>query len=256
MTRLRASFCTYNLWNTQRWPEREAPLRGFLRTFQPDVLAVQELREPVRDCIDATLRGHRRVIDPGTGWAQESNLWWRDALFEYVEHGAHDFGSHEATRALFWVRLTRRDGGGTLIAATAHLTHTSHEHEATTGQSPRIEQTRAIRDGLARIAGSGEPVWLMGDFNDPFHPSQMLHEAGYTSCFADLGLQPPPTFPAMPTAARGGLQHQFNVCFDWITAKGPARALAAHSPRFFQDDLSPSDHWPVLAVYDLDAAGD
>lgn len=252
MTRLRASLCTYNLWNTQRWPDRARPLRGFLQAFAPDVLAVQELREPLRDCIDSALPEHGRVVDAFDGWACESNIWWRDALFRHTEHGARDFGSHEATRALFWVRLERRDGGGTVIVATAHLTHTSHEHEVATGQSPRIAQTQAILRALEDISGTNEPVWLMGDFNDAFHPSHMLHEAGYTSCFADLGLQPPPTFPAMPTAAQGGLQHQFNVCFDWITANARARPIAAHSPHFFNDDLAPSDHWPILAVYDLD----
>jgi hypothetical protein len=27
---LRVSFCTYNLWNTERWPEREPALRDLL----------------------------------------------------------------------------------------------------------------------------------------------------------------------------------------------------------------------------------
>jgi len=255
MTPLRTSFCTYNLWNNQRWPERAPALRGFLEAFGPDVLAVQELCEPVRDLIDATLAQHARVTDAFAGWHCESNIWWRDTVFRYREHGAIDFGSHEATRALFWVRLERRAGGGPLVVATAHLTHTSHADEAATGASPRITQTRAILDALGRVVGDGEPAWLMGDFNDPFHPSHLLHEAGYTSCFADLGLQPPPTFPAMPTAATGGFEHQFNVCYDWIVANARASPLAAHSPRFFRGDLSPSDHWPIVAVYTLgDAA--
>ena len=255
MTPLRASLCTYNLWNTQRWPEREPALRQFLQRFRPDILGVQELRAETRDCIDAALADHARVEDDFAGWTCESNLWWHAGLFERVGHGAADYGSHEDTRKLFWVRLRRRDGGGTLVAATAHLTHTSHPDEAQTGRSPRIDQTRSILATLEALVGDDEPAFVMGDFNDAYHPSRLLHEAGYTSCFADLCLQPPATFPAIPTAAPGAGVHQYNACFDWITANGRARPVAAHSPHCYRGDMSPADHWPVLAVYELDRTG-
>ncbi|MDZ7747888.1 MAG: hypothetical protein U5K43_02835 [Halofilum sp. (in: g-proteobacteria)] len=229
MTPLRVSVCSYNLWNTERWPAREPALRQFLERFEPDLLGVQELRPETRDCIDTVLAGHDRVVDELAGWSGEGNLWWRRALFEHVEHGAPGFGSHEPDRRLFWVRLRRADAGGTVIAATAHLTHTSHEDEARTGQSPRIAQARAIVEALEALVRPGEPAWFMGDLNDPYHPGRILHEAGYVSCFAALGLQPPPTFPAIPTAWKAAGEHQFNACFDWIAANAAARPLAAHA---------------------------
>jgi len=250
---LRLSLCTCNLWNTERWPEREPALRQFLGLFAPDILGVQELRAETRDCIDGVLATHARVVDDFAGWTCESNLWWHDGLLEHVAHGAEDYGSHEATRKLFWVRLRRRDNGATLVAATAHLTHTSHPDEAATGHSPRIAQTRAIVAALEEIAWAREPVWFMGDFNDPYQPTSILHEAGFPSCFAALGLQPPPTFPAIPAANKAAGEHQYNACFDWITARGAVRPVAAHSPHMFAGDLSPADHWPIVAVYDLGA---
>lgn len=251
MTPLRVSVCTYNLWSTERWPAREPALRQFLERFAPDVLGVQELRPETRDCVDTVLAEHDRVVDDFAGWSHEGNLWWRRALFDCHAHGAEDFGSHEPARRLFWVRLARRDGSGSVVAATAHLTHTSHADEAETGRSPRVAQARAIAAALAGIVRPGEPAWFMGDVNDPYHPSRILHEAGYVSCFAALGLQPPPTFPAVPTAWKTAGEHQFNACFDWIMANEAARPLAAHSPHCFHGDLSPSDHWPIVAVYDL-----
>lgn len=248
---LRLSLCTYNLWNLERWPERGPALGQFLDRFRPDVLGVQELRAPTRDFIDTTLAGHRRVEDGFTGWTTESNLWWRADLLDYVDHGAADYGSHEPGRRLFWVRLRRPDHDATLVVATVHLTHQREHHEAATGESPRITQTRAVLQALEDIVAPGEPAWVMGDFNDPVHPSVMLHEAGYSSCFADLGLQPPPTFPAVPTAGKAAGDHLFNVCYDWITANAAARAIAASSPHCFCGDLSPSDHWPIVAVYEL-----
>lgn len=248
---LRLSICTYNLWNDQRWPEREPALREFLARFAPDVLGVQELAPVTRDCIDAGLHEHIRVDDPATGWHYQSNLWWRRGLLEYVEHGNAKYGSHDPDRGLFWVRLRRPDTGSTVVASTAHLTHTSRNDEAVTGRSPRVEQAHAIVSALNGITQAGEPAWFMGDFNDPYHPSSILHAAGYTSCFADLGLQPPPTFPALPTAARALGAHLSNSCYDWLTANAHTRPIAAHSPHMFCGDLAPSDHWPVIAVYEL-----
>jgi endonuclease/exonuclease/phosphatase family metal-dependent hydrolase len=251
MNPLRASVCTYNLWNTERWPAREPALRQFLERFSPDILGVQELRAETRDCIDETLPGHERVDDDFYGWTCESNLWWRASLFEYGGHGAVDYGSHEVSRRLFWVRLARRDRHGTVVAATAHLTHTSHPDEAATGRSPRIDQAHAIVAAMDSVVYDGEPAFVMGDFNDAYHPSRILHEAGYISCFAALSLQPPATFPAVPTANPDPGAHQYNACFDWITANRHARPLAAHSPHCYHGDTSPSDHWPIVAVYEL-----
>ncbi|MEX1082108.1 MAG: endonuclease/exonuclease/phosphatase family protein [Halofilum sp. (in: g-proteobacteria)] len=250
---LRLSICTYNLWNDQRWPERERALREFLARFSPDVFGVQELCPATRDCIDSALSGHARVEDDFTGWHHQGNLWWRRDILEYVEHGAAEYGSHDPSRGLFWARLRRADTGATVVASTAHLSHTSRDEETATGQSPRVDQARATVAALAEIVAPGEPAWFMGDFNDPYHPSSILHAAGYSSCFADLALQPPPTFPALPTAARALDGHLSNSCYDWITANAHTRAIAAHSPHMFCGDLAPSDHWPIVAVYELGA---
>ncbi len=63
-------------------------------------------------------------------------------------------------------------------------------------------------------AGKVKPVlaFFMGDMNDAYHPQRILGRAGFTSCFAALGMQSPPTY-----------------------AEG----------------LAPSDHWPVQAIYQL-----
>lgn len=248
---LRISICTYNLWNTRRWPEREPSLQQFLDRFRPDILCVQELRGETRDFIDSVLTGHARVKDDLPGWTSESNIWWRADLFRRLAHGAEDVDHEEEDRRLFWVRLARPDREDTMLVATLHLTHQRNRRESETGQSPRIAQTRAAIDALDRIVGDGEPAWLVGDFNDAVHVPAMLHEVGFTSCYSDLAVQPPPTFPALPTAAAEPGEYFTNATFDWITAQGPVRVLSVASPHQFSGDLSPSDHWPILAVYEL-----
>lgn len=250
MIPLRLSLCSYNLWNVERWPEREPALRQFLQRFTPDILAVQELRRESRDCIDETLEGHARVHNEAPGWTCESNLWWNDTLFEHVEHGAEEYGSHETTRRLFWARLRRRDDDRTMVAATVHLTPDFPDDTSGRAQALRLQQTSSIIDSLAGIRGGDEPAWLMGDLNEAVQPGRLLHRAGFRSCFSALGLQPPPTFPALPTAGKAPEDFLYNACYDWILARGPVRPLAAHAPRCFHGDISPSDHWPVVTIYE------
>jgi endonuclease/exonuclease/phosphatase family metal-dependent hydrolase len=251
---LKLSFITYNIWNTERWDVRERALRKFLEVFEPDVLCLQELRRRSRDLIDATLATHDRVKDRFAGWTRESNIYWRRTLLSEVEHGAEDVKITEAGhRRLFWARLQRTDAQGTILVATAHLTHQRHPAESATGLSPRIGETRLIIDALKRLAGRREPVFFMGDLNDPVHPIALLQDAGYVSCFAALGLQPAPTFKCYPTANVAPGRLPMTQCVDWITANGYARAVAAATPQFFFKDAAPSDHWPVQAVYELEA---
>ena len=63
----RISMMTYNLWNTECWPEREPALRKFLSTFKPDILCLQEIREETIQCISETLPSHHHIEDAQPG---------------------------------------------------------------------------------------------------------------------------------------------------------------------------------------------
>lgn len=257
MEPIRLSFITYNLWNVQRWPERKAALRAFFRRFRPDVFCLQELRIETRDELDEALPNYRRVEDPFPGWMRESNIYWNSALLQEIQHGAEDIGiDSDAYRRLFWVRLKTyqggRGGGRTILVATAHYTYQEHPEELKTGLSPRLTQARRTAAMLTSLARSGEPVFFMGDLNDPVGPVHLLSEAGYKSCFARLEILPPPTWPAMPTARVLPWESYTNETIDWILSNDRARPIACGVPQFFLEDLSPSDHWPVQAVYELE----
>lgn len=256
MIPLRASIVSYNIWAGERWSFRSPALRAFVERFDPDILCLQEFRPQSRDLLDAALAGHRRVDDAFSGWTGQSNIYWRASLFSEVEHGAEDVGiRHEPDRRLFWVRLQVAALRRSILVSTAHLTHQRHADECATGHSPRIEQTQRIIEALGRLGGHGEPVFFMGDLNDPVHPAYLLHAAGYRSCFAALGLQPPPTFKTYPTAGIVPGAPATNQCVDWLMANDAARAVAAAVPHFFFEDAAPSDHWPVHAVYEIAPSG-
>jgi endonuclease/exonuclease/phosphatase family metal-dependent hydrolase len=249
----RLSFITYNLWNTQRWPERAPALRAFFRRFRPDVFCLQELRIETRDTLDEALTGYQRVRDSFAGWTRESNIYWNGSLLEEVQHGAEDIGiDSDAYRRLFWVRLRMRETGRTFFVSTAHFTYQEHPDEITTGQSPRGEQARRAAKTLNSLVRENEPGFLLGDLNDPVLPAHILRAAGYQDCFTRLDLLPPSTWPALPTARIVPWEVTSSQTIDWILSNEKAHPIAASVPQFYFEDLSPSDHWPVQAVYELE----
>jgi endonuclease/exonuclease/phosphatase family metal-dependent hydrolase len=251
---IRLSFVTLNLWNTERWDVRRPALGEFLRIFQPDVLCVQELQPDTRSFLDERLPGYCRVEDPFAGWTTEGNIYWNDRHLEEIEHGAEDVGIVEPERRLFWARLRVRGAGIALLAFTAHFTFKGNSDEVRTGWSPRVRQTQRTIEAIERLARAAEPVFLLGDLNDSSHPAYLLHEAGYTDCFTALGLQNPPTAPCVPTSNRLPHEPATSQTLDWIVSNDRARAIAAQVPHFFSGDVTPSDHWPVLAVYEIRAS--
>ena len=249
---VRFSIVTYNLWGTERWPDRADALGLFLDLYAPDVFCVQELTRETRDFVDERLVNHDRVDDDTlAGWLTESNIWWRQDLFGLVEHGAETFGCTEyPDRRLFWVRLRPCDRSSSVVISTVHLTDFATAHEFETGNSPRVEEARQLVQALTRVVAEDEPALVVGDFNDSCGALAPLGLAGYFSCFGALHQIPPTTLPASYDRFGGG---SFATAFvlDWVLANVHARAIAAASPHVHAGDISPSDHWPVHAVYQI-----
>lgn len=247
----RFSVLTFNLWNTERWEARERTVEKFLRTYDPDICCFQELRSSTVAVLDRVLSGHARVRDPFRGWTEEGNLYFRKGLFSEIEHGAVDLSMPEPDRRLFWVRLGLPGSAGTLLACTVHLTHQENADEIATGKSYRHGEAHIIAESMPRIARELEPTLVCGDFNDPIHPARILSEAGFTEVFYALGLVPPATFPSQPCSE----EIYLNESIDKIMAKGPLAPLLASSPNYMAYGSSGSDHWPVMAVYELRGGG-
>lgn len=224
-------------------------MHEFCARYRPDVLCVQELTETTQTFLDEELPTHARVHAPGEGWA-DSNLWWRSDLFEELEHGAAEFGNVVyPMRRLCWVRFRVRDRDHTFVVSTVHLTDQGTD-ELPTGVSPRVREAEAVIAALREVVGDGEPAFVTGDLNDSLLPVAALFDAGYWSCFGALGQLPPPTMPTSLTTF-GTLGFSSAFVYDWIVANRHARAIAASSPHVYANDLAPSDHWPVQAVYEL-----
>jgi endonuclease/exonuclease/phosphatase (EEP) superfamily protein YafD len=242
---IRFTVCSYNLWNDQRWPDRQEPLKQFLQRHLPDILCIQELRPVTCDFVDAVLQDHQRVEDPFAGWQQEGNIYWNEEMFELVEHGAEDIGILEELRRLFWVRLRFRGTAKapTLFVSTAHYTWPGHAAELKDGANVRIPQARKTVEVLNALVPPDEALLFMGDLNDYGHPIHILRQGGLTDSFAALGRHASPTWPAVPIAQGPPSP------LDWIFHRGPIRPMTCDIVDFYVADLPPSDHKPIMATY-------
>lgn len=243
----RISLVTYNLWNTERWPERGPALQHFLTTFGPDILCCQELRSETLHCISDTLTTHDHVKDELPGWICESNIFWNRNYFSEVAHGLEKLDLLGPSRGLFWVRLKLTDSDKTIFIATAHYKWQGADEEVQTGLSPRNLQARQTIALLSKLVNEDETAFFMGDLNDPIVPSILFPKAGYDSCFTELGLLSPPTCPAIPTIIEIGE----NQVLDWLFSNQKARAMSAIVPHNYVNNISASDHWPVHAIYQI-----
>ncbi len=252
----RFSAMSINLWNTQRWPAREAVLRSLLAR-RPDVLCVQELRPQLRDVIDDELPEHEHVVGEERGWTHEGNVWWDTTRFTRIGHGASPFGAVERDRRVFWVRLQQVGSGREVVVATVHLTWLGGSDEVRTGNNPRLEQTREVVRVLDDVAATTACL-LMGDLNDPAVPTRVLREAGFTDAWSALGVVPRATFPAFPLSTEGSRRppHLPPSTIDWQFHRGPVAPIMTEVVDQPWRGVAPSDHRPLHTLYRLAAAED
>jgi hypothetical protein len=118
------------------------------------------------------------------------------------------------------------------------------------GHHEQGKEIKAVIGSLGRLVGTDEPAFLMGDFNDSLIPLSHLFPAGFHSCWAKLSQIPPPTMPAFPERILA-MEFSSNFVYDWIVANDRAHPVAASSSHIYKQALSPSDHWPIHAVYEL-----
>lgn len=244
---------THNIWADNRWPDREAALRGLLQARRPDVYCAQELRPATRDVIDDVLDRHDRIHDEGRGWSHESNIWFDATRFKAVEHGSADVGiatdDIHRDRALFWTRLADADAdGASVLIATAHFAFPGTAEELQEHRNPRIRQCEATAVALSDLAGPDEPLVFMGDLNESWHILRIMHARGFADSFTALGVTPSPTWPTVPTWNRPTAPWVIDFQFH----RGPIRAMTTEVVDFFAGDIAPSDHKPVVTTYRIE----
>jgi len=245
----RFSLLTANLWNTELWDIRSPAVGKFLDMYRPDICCFQEVRDSTLRELDGFLPHHTRIDDTLPGWHREGNIYYRNPLFEEIGHGAVDLGMPETDRRMFWIRLRITGCDHSLFIATVHLTHQENADECATGCSYRHHEVIRMGQALQELVHDGEMAILCGDFNDPVHPVRQLGQQGFQDVFGLLGTVQESTFPCAAMTE----EIHMNESIDKIVCKGELRPLLACVPHFYYQRAAISDHWPVIAVFSVEA---
>ena len=247
------------------WPNRRDLVRQAIDIHRPAIFGVQEclwdqgveLHEAFADyrmtgagrddgaqkgemCAVFTRKDRYRVLDHGTYWLSETpdvvgSRGWDAAL----------------PRIATWVKLQDRwCDPDTLFVFNTHFDHM--------GSLARERSADLLRKRMAAMA-AGQPVILMGDFNDPAVIASRSYrvlvspedQAGLTLrdtwslASRDQRMQGEDTFHGFSgDATRGRI--------DWILATEGFRVIDAGIERLQDNGRYPSDHFPVWATFRLD----
>ncbi len=232
-----------------QWENRRDLLVSTIREQAPDVLGTQELFYEQGEYIASKLpeyawfgvsrRGNREDEHMGVFYKKErlaviesGNFW----LSETPETPGSMSWNVSLPRMVTWALFEIRGAGRRFRYFNTHFPHRREDEEA------RLHSARLILDRLPREGA----FILTGDFNAP---------AGgeVYKVLADT-LQ-----DARTTAARaGGPEGTFNGFkgigsgprIDWILYRGPLRAVQYETVTRSQDGRYPSDHFPVVAVFE------
>jgi endonuclease/exonuclease/phosphatase family metal-dependent hydrolase len=171
---------TLNLWGENGpWEERLALVGEKLTSLQPDVVALQEVREvPDRIVNQAEMlgaeRGYQHVFAPSTEWGGgQEGL----AILSRFPIGAHEVRAlpHTAEKEGRIVLSARIDSTfGEIWAHTTHLSYREHEGRQ------REDQVLAVDEAITAHK-SDNPQILMGDFNAVPHSDEIRWLCGLTT---------------------------------------------------------------------------
>lgn len=239
-----------------RTEEDEALIAQVIAQLQPDVLALQEIVDPLtleRVLENACAPGFEYTIRTADGtWLtssptpeSETNNWQKTFLcinqrtIEYVTGGTI---RGAAGRKPYAVELCHRESGATFTAVAVHFQSGWPDFMGKEDADRRREQAHALAHWLRGEAAAANPLYprpktdrvvVLGDFNavkdDPNHSLSPFHQAPFTDWQWNLPVSD--TEPAM-TAINDGYLIDFIVL-------SPQMAELAQTPRIYAYDLDP-----------------
>lgn len=267
----RLSVMTWNIWGHEEcFRDRIAKVASVLTLLLPDIILLQEVNLEVLAMLDQVLvpRGFARVEGSEPGWQRESTIYYNTTILFCFAFGVEPLpmaGEYFKDRGLFWARFQLRTASGAeekhgVFAATAHLPWVGSEAECSSGVNQRIACCDAINVHLQRLVRPDDSFLIVGgDFNEDFHPVRVLSGSGTFSLglrelFASLDMPPPITHPVRPS--HRDEEERPDRCIDWLLwkAQAPAscRPICAMAKSIKGGGFPPpSDHLPVIGVFDL-----
>ena len=238
------------------WPLRRELLFQTIEKFDPDLLGLQEVvllqREEFRQRFkEYELLGVGRIDGKDAG--EHASVLFKRERFEKVRDG--NFWLSETPeipgskgwdadlpRICSWVALRdRKAGGKPIVFFNTHWDHL--------GVKARAESAKLMRARVAEIAGD-KPVIITGDFNtrQDSPPYRELLGDRFIDAFAEM--HPNPTRDDFTAHNFTGKNPRGDERIDWILRSHAFRTKSADIDRTNDNGRYPSDHFPVVAVFE------
>ena len=240
------------------WEYRHELLLKTIQTYDPDILGVQEaiLKQVkyLRDEMDGyVFFGAGR--DDGKLAGEMCAIYYRSDRFRRIDAG-HFWLSEEpdkpgsygwdaaCPRMVSWLRLRDKTDNSVIFVANTHWDHR--------GDEARLNSAKMIRQRLAELAEDA-PVIIMGDFNcnEDSRPYGVLisDESDDTIGLADSYREMVPQRDPQEATFHGFRGDLKGSRIDWVLHSLDLKVLAADIDRTHEDNLYPSDHYPVTATF-------
>lgn len=252
---------TYNIRFPNRedgvnyWDNRRDVAIQMLRQASPDLIGAQELFFRQGDDIVSALPeyvwlGNSRE---GVHRGEYMGIFFKKDRFDLLEMGqfwlsetpnrpASMSWKVSLPRMVTWVRLNDKRTGKPLYFLDTHFAHRAEDELA------RANSAKVIADFLAKLP-AGVPVILAGDFNTVPGKEAYKTITAYLKDAWDAAAErvgPPDTFHGFQGAARAARR------IDWILYRAPWKVTRAETITMHDGDRYPSDHYPVIADFQLD----
>ncbi len=239
-----------------RWEQRRERLAALLRSWEPDVLGLQE---PLRHQIDSLLQALPNYAEVGVGRddgmaaGEFCAILYRRSRFRLLEsgtfwlseepkrHGSMGWGARHA-RICTWAHLAEHGSEAAFYLYNVHLDHEAQE-----------ARERGVELVLERIQGraTADPVILTGDFNAWPDNLAVIKVQQSDSPVSRNALAAANSVDAGAGTFHGFTGQAQESPIDYIFLSPEWRALEGAVIR--GDGLRPfvSDHFPVAATVEL-----
>lgn len=236
------------------WENRRDILVHTILEHDPDVIGTQELfhlqgeyivrAAPAYAWFGLSRRGNQEDEHMGVFYKKEKlrvvesgNFW----LSETPDTPGSISWDMSLPRMVTWALFERIQGGGRFYFYNTHFAHRREDDNA------RLQSAKLLAQRL-RALPQGVPVIVTGDFNSP--AGNDAYEAMTAPGFDDSWLTAnrksgPETTLSRWNGSREGRR------IDWILYRGIPNPSEAATITYSEQGRYPSDHYPVLAVFDF-----
>ncbi len=236
------------------WNNRKSLVIDRIRSFNPDLIGMQECRDDFQaDFIKNDLKEYEFYGVWRAGGSDTSlemaPVLFKKSAFQLIQKGcfwlsetpqipgSKSWGS-AFPRTATWVQLIHRESEMEFVFLNTHIDY----------EPSAVNKSARLLQEWIKKAAKKHPIIVTGDFNADKN-STAYHRLTAIAGLLDAYRQ------IYPNTDDEGTYHGFGQLeifkpIDWILISDQFEVVSAEADRYHEDDIYPSDHYPVTASLD------